>query len=322
MKKTVTMVACLMAIVMTFSGCLSSMGLSQEDQQELKEILDSVSEPVGGKSVDDTSPSDYGDEYGDFEAIGDILPFKVEDQVIIDEQGLKVTTKGIEMDDPWIELKLLIENNTNKSLTFYTGYDDSYINDYAVNMGLAEEVAAGKKANGSILIDVEDLEMAGITNVETLEFSIHTQEQDTASYEYDFWSDPIKLTTDRKANETKFEGNTLYDKDGIKIIVGDMYSGWDDSPTVNFYIENNTDETVSLLCEDCSINGFMIDAALGTVVGPYKKAVDNIMFLDDELEEIEVSTVDDVEELQFTLEVKQEDTYNTIAITEPYTITK
>ena len=77
----------------------------------------------------------------------DATAVSIEEQVLYDENDIKITATGIE--DGWLgtELKLLIENNTDQSITVQA--KNANVNGYMVTTMMSADVAAGKKANDS-----------------------------------------------------------------------------------------------------------------------------------------------------------------------------
>lgn len=78
----------------------------------------------------------------------------LDETVMVDEGGVKITAAGLKYTDYSVELELTIENNSGKDLSFVSGsvgYNCNSINGYMVTDGYLNcDVADGKKANDSI----------------------------------------------------------------------------------------------------------------------------------------------------------------------------
>ena len=78
----------------------------------------------------------------------------IEETVLVDESGVKITAKELTYGNYAAELTLVIENNSDKDLSFIAnsiGYSCNSINGYMVPEGYLNcDVAAGKKANDTI----------------------------------------------------------------------------------------------------------------------------------------------------------------------------
>ena len=73
----------------------------------------------------------------------------VEEQVLLDQDDIKITLKSLDFDGFYgPELKVLIENNSDKSIIVQTR--DSSVNDIMIETMFSCNVAAGKKANDGL----------------------------------------------------------------------------------------------------------------------------------------------------------------------------
>ena len=162
---------------------------------------------------------------------------------------------------------------------------------------MSVDIVNGKKANDSITFMTSDFETCGITNIADMEFSFHIFT--TADWETYLDTALIQLKTSiADTYEYAFDdsGEVAYDVDGIKVVIKGLAedtSIW--GPSVVVYIENNTDKAFTVQTRDVSINGFMVDAMFSCDVMPGKKAVDTITFMETELEENEIVSIEDIE---------------------------
>ena len=96
----------------------------------------------------------------------------IEETLLVDEGGVKITAKGLRMGGLFgPELKLLIENNSGKDLTVQCR--NVSVNGYMVETMMSVDVVNGKKANDSITFMASDLEICGITAIADMELSFH-----------------------------------------------------------------------------------------------------------------------------------------------------
>ena len=102
----------------------------------------------------------------------------VEEQVLIEDNGLVVTAKEYVKDSIWGDgIKLLIENNTNSDISLTC--DDLIVNNYMISNLFSETVAAGKKSNTTVYLSSSELNAAGISNVGKVEFNFRTYNPET-----------------------------------------------------------------------------------------------------------------------------------------------
>ncbi len=83
---------------------------------------------------------------------------------------------------------------------------------------------------------------------------------------------------------------------------------------VLLYIENNSGRNVGISCDDMSINGFMVTPYFSATVYDGKKIIDDITILSSDLEENNITSVDDIE---LVFKLYDEDTYETIIQSDP-----
>ena len=104
------------------------------------------------------------------------------DTVIYDQNGIKITAKGLKDSLMGTDLVLKIENTTDTNYTVQVR--DVSVNGYMVDPMFSCDVAAGKNANGGITILSSELKDNDIDKIEDIEFKFHIFDSDT-------WSETI-----------------------------------------------------------------------------------------------------------------------------------
>lgn len=93
----------------------------------------------------------------------------IETTVILDQDSIKVTATALEYDDYSANLKLSLENNSDKTLTFSTntlGFSGNSINGFMIPDGyFNSEIAPGKKANETVTFSYDYLQLFGINEI-------------------------------------------------------------------------------------------------------------------------------------------------------------
>lgn len=233
----------------------------------------------------------------------------VEEMVLVDEQGVKITLKSLETDSfMGPELKLLIENDTDKDLTFSAR--DVSVNGYMNSALFYSDVAAGKKANDELTLSGSDLKACRITTIADVELSFHIYEGDSFTDYFD--TDPIVIETsahDGFEYVYDEEGTLAFEDNGIKIIVKGLTDTSIFGPGVLFYIVNTSDKNVTVTTRDVSVNGFMVDDVFYCDVLAGKHAVEASVFMSTSLEENGIETI---EEIEMTFHITDSDTYRKI----------
>ena len=241
----------------------------------------------------------------------------IEEQVLVDQDGVKITAKSMSTSLFGPELKILIENDSDTDLTVQTR--NASVNGFMVDTMISEDVASGKKSNTSIIFSAQALSECGITTFTEMEFYFHVFTQD--DWETYFDSDVIIVKTSAYGSyeqEIDDSGEVFYDEDGIKIIGKGLTS--DKSifgPGLIVYIENNTDTDFTVQVRDTSVNGYMIDTIMSEDVAAGKKAITAVTFFNSDLEENEITTITSIETSFHVFDISG---WDTIVDTDPITI--
>lgn len=272
-----------------------------------------TSEP--SSNTDETTIQETDEPETSEEAASDL---SIEQQTIFDQDGITISVTGITEDSLFgPELNLLIENNSDKNITVQAR--KSAINGYMISATMSSDVASGKKANDTLSFSSSELDTCGIDTIASIEFSLHIFDPDTFDTLYD--SDLINLNTNMAEGFNQnydSSGETIYDENGIKIVYkGLSTDGSILGPEIILYVENNTDQVITIQARDTSVNGFMIDPSLSTEITPGNKAVSGMTFFSDQLEE---NSITDFETVETSFHIF-DGNYNTIVDTAPITIT-
>lgn len=241
----------------------------------------------------------------------------IENQEIFNQNGIIISTNGYNpssTSDP--EIKLIIENNSTQNVTIQTR--NSSVNGYMIDFQISCEVAAGKKANDTISISRSELDASGVKAIADIEFNFHIFDTDTWDAILD--SEVISLNTsisDTHVQEYDSTGTVLFEDSNVRIISKELVADNYDTDAI-LYIENNSDQYITIQARDTSINGFMVDSTMSTDIAPGKKAVTDMSFSNTDLEENAISSVDSIE-TSFT--IFNTDNFDTIVDTPAITIT-
>ena len=109
--------------------------------------------------------------YGEDKAVTFVREDQPGDNVIVDNEYVKIIVTGYEKDDIWgYTANFYVVNKTDKSVMF--SIDDTSINGYMADAIYAKTVSAGKSAFGSVTWSADDLSENGISTVEQIEMPI------------------------------------------------------------------------------------------------------------------------------------------------------
>lgn len=234
----------------------------------------------------------------------------IENQVVLDNAGIKVTAEEYVDDSIWGEgIKLLVENNSDKDVT--VSCKALIVNNYMITDLFVADVASGKKSNETMYLSSSALKAAGIDTVGEVEIYFHVYETASLNTIFDSECVTIKTSAFENMDTTPDDAGTeLYNANGIRIVgkTVDEDSFW--GSAILLYCENTTDKNVGISVEDMSINGFMMNPLFSETVYSGKMAIGDITLFSSDLEENGIETIQDVE-LKF--HIYDADTYGTIA---------
>ena len=267
--------------------------------------------------IDSRDDSDINNDVGSVENTAEVASNSelesIEEQVLLDQEGIKITALEMVDDSIWGKgIKVLIDNNSDKSVV--VGLDALIVNNYMISDLFASHIAPGKSAYETIYISSSALEQAGINNIGQVELYFNIYDSD--SYEDIFEADVVTIHTSAYDNmdvDISVEGSELVNQDGIRIIgkYVDEDSFW--GSAILLYIENSSDKDISISCDDMSINGFMVSSFFSSSVYSGKMSIDEITIFESDLED---NNIDKIEDVEFKFQIYDSSTYDTILETD------
>ena len=314
MKKVLSIGLCLLIFALMALGSGSSDSKGKKDVAVATDSGTNTGNAEAGSTQTNDNAGTTSTGAGNTNASSSESSITIEEQVLVDQDGIKITATGYETDSIWGEgIKLLIENNNSKDYTI--GCDALIVNDYMISDLFAATVAAGKKATETMHLYSSELRAAGIDNVGKVEMYFHAYDDDT--YDYIFSKVYSEVHTSEFANmDTTADdsGTELYNANGIRIIgkTVDEDSFW--GMAILLFCENNSGRNISIHVDDMSINGYMMTPYLASTLYNGKKAIDDITIMSSDLESSGVTTI---EEAELKFRITDEDTYETIVETDP-----
>jgi len=237
----------------------------------------------------------------------------IEEELLYDENDVKITVLKMEKNEIQTILTLRIENQTEKDCTFYA--EDISVNNCMIMGSCYQVVDAGKKANTKIYLHNDEMEACGIERIGKIEFSIKMHEKD--KYDDMLSTGPLCVKTNY-ANENDYvyddSGYVFYDDKDIKIVFkeiseDEMYLG----PSLVFYVENKTNRSVAVMEEDFSVNGYMVNAYLSAYLPPGKCAFSYMTIMETDLNEYGIK---EFSEIEMSFRILDRNTWKAIAETD------
>lgn len=241
----------------------------------------------------------------------------IEETVILDQDGLKITATGLEDSFMGEELKLLVENNSGQNLTVQS--HASSVNGYMITNIMSIDVANGKKVNDALTLTSSEMEDCGISSITDLAFTLHVFNTDTWEAVID--TPVIELKTNLSGSVTQTyddSGNVVYDVGGIRIITKGKTDDSILGPGIQVFVENNSAEDVMVQTRNVSINGFMVDTFYSPLVMAGKRSLSSLTISDTSLE---ANGITDISSAELTFVIINPSNFMDIAETGPVSLT-
>ncbi len=290
MKKRNMVLVFLLVLTFSLTGCGSGTASSDDNT-----VTPAKSTPKNSNTASDTPVEEESPDAA------------IEEQLLIDQEGVKITAVSLEEDGFFgPEVKLKIENTTDKNITVQTL--DTSINGLMIEPTLSCNVAAGMQANDVMAFYTVDLENNGIEKIASIEFKFNIFETD--SYDTILVTDAIILDTAAKDGYVQAyddTGEVILDSNDIKIVAKGLVTDDLMGPEIKLYIENNSKTGITVETQNFSINGIMVSPITYSAVLPGKKANTEISFYD-----LEENGIEDISNAEFSFHIADSATYDTI----------
>ena len=190
----------------------------------------------------------------------------LEETVLLDEGGIKVTATGLT--DYGLggapDLELHVENNTDGDIMVQTS-EYAAVNGCMVRGIASIQASAGDSADDTVMFLDDEFEKAGIETVSDIKLAVRAIDADWNEIcASDFVT--VKTSAYGTVENPAVDGDVLYDEGGVKIVM--LGTGEDEDldfyfPTyVKLYIENNTDQDITVKTLDFKANGEITQCSL------------------------------------------------------------
>ena len=190
----------------------------------------------------------------------------LEETVLLDEGGIKVTATGLT--DYGLggvpDLKLHVENNTDGDIMVQTS-EYAAVNGCMVRGIASIQASAGDSADDTVMFLDDEFEAAGIETVSDIKLAVRAIDADWNEIcASDFVT--VKTSAYGTVETPAVDGDVLYDKDGVKVVLLGTEEEEDFDfyfPTyVKLYIENNSEQDITVKTLDFKANGEVTQCSL------------------------------------------------------------
>lgn len=238
----------------------------------------------------------------------------IAEQVLAEQDGVKVTAVGFDSGMFGPELKVKIENSRDSSV-MVQARDVSVNGIMLAGTMFSCDVAAGKQANDEITFMSSELKAAGIKTFGEIELKITVLDGDT--WEEVFTTETLTIQTSAYGTfEQTYDdsGYTALEQDGYKIVIKKLES--EDSfwgADIYIYIENNSQNNITVQAEDVSIDNIMVESAFSCDVLAGKKAFTTLTLFESDLTD---NGITDITNMELKFNVLDSKNYSTLLQTD------
>lgn len=202
----------------------------------------------------------------------------IDETVLYDENGIKITATDLIYNSSSAELKLTIENGTDKNLSFVSNSANS-VNGYMIDDGYVScDVSAGKTANESVKIGYDELLLYGINELADIEISFKISDDDynstytgarqiltSAAEDYEYKDDGYRtaIRSDELMNKYNykilcFDDEAISGQDGLEVLSAGLIEQKDKETALFLEVKNTSDQAVYAATKDIYINGLEV----------------------------------------------------------------
>ena len=191
------------------------------------------------------------------------LSVSIEEQVILDQQGVKITALSLFKNSDGTAMNIQIENLGRNEVTVTLWHARVNGKKALESGGINCVGAAGKKATAEISLYAHDV--ITVREIE-LGFRIH----DSVAMK-DMKSEVITIKTSKTESATQVEeagdltalneNAVIFYKDGVKVVVGPYLTDGLDTNQLEVLIANDSDTEVNVYLRDFFMNGMKVESA-------------------------------------------------------------
>ncbi len=281
-KKQATVIAIVLAVISLVSTVFEGIDTIFDDPIVL--------EPEQEIVVNEDDWADYVEE-----------PGIIDPTVIYEDGDIRVTVDSMGRYYGESALAVTIQNDRQQNVTVSS--DMLCVNGYMLSSALFAQVGAQETMQHYLLLDGEELEDAGITQIGTVAFELYMYDSDDYTSIAEVGPVVLETTIAQDFVQTVDDsGEILYEDKGVKLVFKSVDNRYDDCYTMTLYLENTTEETVAFSDNGIFLNGEETDSMLWNILPPNTRRVDRIYFYD--LEQWGITDLSQIQDMAIELYIE------------------
>ncbi len=304
MKKTATLLT-VSALILALSACGNSAPAATttaaSEQPAVTTAKDADKETTTAEQT--TAPEETTTAETTAKPVENKAGFKqtatIEETVLIDQDGIKVTAKELTYSKYAASIELALENNSDSDIKLMSGtlgYSCNSVNGIMFSGGYFNcELKAGKKAQESLTFKYDELMLYGIDEIADIELGIYStpggldytyypvsQIKTSAAGSYDYDNTKFRKSFTNSDMQTKLgytlkysAEDKLYDVDDVSIVSEMLVENKDGDSTIIVEAQNDSAYQSRLIVNDIFINGIKVNSSRWTseLINPGKTAM-------------------------------------------------
>lgn len=229
-----------------------------------------------------------------------------ENGVLYDSNGVRVSVKEVRTTLSYIIFDLILENNSDQGVQI--SGDGYIINGIStVYASLHAEANAGETVEGGIYFYLDDLASLNAETIGELEFLLSVYD---ANYNYIDEHVPVSYQTGDYGyvHTVNDSGDLLFDGDGIRIVAQGMDVTPNTSATLKLYLENHSQEPLTVNLENIVINGWLLPSDSGYCT--LMPGTNTLEYVDiSEVCELGITSAEEIQNIYYSLNTYNSFTY-------------
>lgn len=204
-------------------------------------------------------------------------------QLLYDQNNLKIATDSLESDSLETYLSLNIENLSDEDI--YLVCESSSVNNFMIESAFTVDLPAGESILTGMPFSNADLNACGIDTITNISFTLGAYDiaESTLLYE----TDQLDIQTNMYGSyeqTVNTDGTSIYDKNNIQIISKGFSIDSEYGDVIVLLVMNHSDNNIYLGTEEgtAKANNTTYEASFGCNVPAGHNAIQYIYFLDEE----------------------------------------
>lgn len=236
-------------------------------------------------------------------------PITITPSVLLDGESFAVTADSFYQSEGSQGLSLSIRNSTDREIALCCSA--LIINDYMFPEPAAIRIPADHTSVETLTVSVGELQARGISEIGNMEIDFKLIDPETGeTVENPPLVDVRTSCFENMSSKTDWDGAVLYDSENLLIRFAGEQTLANGSSRIDLYLENNSETDITLLGEETTVNGRLLENAFLCSVSAGKKALSSINISRSSKEKLNLS--DTTDSLELSLLARDSDTWEVL----------